>query len=174
MASSPAPVTGLTAAAAILAAAALALATPTGPWQPASVILGWMAVLAVATGVLAGIPTAVAVATALLLLRLGVHGLAGDRTPGLVLSAVLLLAIVELASASFEARMMPLLMRWVLLRLAVLAAFTVGVVGLTAPAAGSTSGPTQLVALVSAFLGAVSVVWVWRRMAASSADGVGQ
>lgn len=105
MATANAPVARLSAAAAMVVAVALALMTPSGPWQPASVILGWAAVVAVAVGTVSGSGTWVATAAILTLVRFGVGGLADQRTPSLALSAFLLVILVEAAAVSFEARL---------------------------------------------------------------------
>lgn len=50
----------------------------------------------------------VAGAAALLVVRAGIHGLAGDPSPALPVTAFLLVLVVELAALSLEARMIPL------------------------------------------------------------------
>lgn len=110
MASSGTPGPGLSAFVAIGAALVLALATPTGPWQPASVILGWVAVVLVGVSLLTGYTWAMAAGCATFLVRTGIHGQAGAGLADLVLSTVLLLALVELGSASLEGRLIP--MHW--------------------------------------------------------------
>lgn len=97
----------------VTAASALGLAvlqaslSVSGPWQPASVILGWTAVVTLGVGLAMGLTGGVAAAAFLEVVRIGIQGISGDATPGLVVSAALLVAMVETASASLEARRMP-------------------------------------------------------------------
>lgn len=97
----------LVGAAAVVAAAGLAILTPVGPWQPLSVLLGSLAVAAVAIGVVTGRPGWLAGAVVLFLARVGVHGLADDLTPGLAATAFGLVLMVELAGVSLELRVIP-------------------------------------------------------------------
>lgn len=99
---------GLIGLLALAPAVALATMSVPGPWEPVSVAVGWTAVVLLAGGIVAGYPSPIAVGTALLVARTGIHGLAGDRFPGLAISTVLILATVEMASLSFESRRMPL------------------------------------------------------------------
>lgn len=108
MAQTPPARPGLIGLLALAPAVALAAMSVSGPWEPVSVAVGWTAVMLLALGIGAGYPSPVAVGMALLVARTGIHGLAGDRSPGLAISTVLILATVEMASLSFEARRMPL------------------------------------------------------------------
>lgn len=107
MATSGTPGPGLSAFMAAGAAIVLALATPNGPWQPASVIFGWVAVALVAVSLLTGYTWALAAGCATFLVRTGIHGLAGEGLADLALSAALLLAVTEFGATSLEGRLMP-------------------------------------------------------------------
>lgn len=98
----------LTAAGAVGAATVSAGYVVEGPWEPLSLTLGWVLVALVAWSVLVGRPAGLALAAAVYVVRVGLHGVAGDRSPGLALAAVVLVAMVELGSISLEARQMPL------------------------------------------------------------------
>lgn len=129
------------AAVAMAAAVVLAAATPPGPWQPLSVLAGWLGVVLLAGGLVIGLPAACATAVVLMLGRLAVQGLAGDPTPGPAVSAGLIVAMIEATAMSVEASDTPYRLVWGLLRvlsLAVGAAATVTMVqvtGLTDPGA---------------------------------------
>lgn len=166
MAAAPAQSARLTAVMAVTVAVVLALLAPTGPWQPASMILGWGAVVAVALAVAVGMPGLLATGAVLMVVRTGIHGLAGDRVPGLVFSAVLLLVMFELALISFEARVIPVHLPSAMGRvgaLAVVAGVVVASVSSLA-VAGLDPGPGgSLVALAAALAAGLAVFWLIRR-----------
>jgi hypothetical protein len=72
------------------------------------VTLGWVAVLCLVVGVIVGTPWGIGLGIALAVVRTGVLGQAGDRSPGLVVSAMLIVLALELASVSMEARAVPI------------------------------------------------------------------
>jgi hypothetical protein len=98
----------LTAAVAIGMAVGLALLPVSGPWQPASVMLGWTAVVLVGVSLLSGHTSGLGAGGAVLLVRTGVHGLAGAGVIDLVVSSALLLALLETGAASLEGRTVPI------------------------------------------------------------------
>lgn len=153
----------LAGAAAVLAAAGLAMFTPAGPWQPLSVLLGSLAVVAVAVGVVTGRLGWPAGAVVLLLARVGVHGLADDLTPGLAATAFGLVLMVELSAVSLEIRVVPRRVLLAVVRSVVLAAgAAVGVeVILLSGLVGDGDG-YQLWALAAAGLVGLMVVAVGR------------
>lgn len=107
MAKTLAPGAGLTAAAAVSLSAVLASYTPSGPWQPVSVILGWSAVVLLAASLLTGYPWGLAAAAVVLVARTGIHGLAGGAGLSLTITAALILAVIEFGGASLEGRSVP-------------------------------------------------------------------
>lgn len=165
MAQTPASSAGLTAAGAVGVGVVAATFIVDGPWQPISMVSGWLVVGFVGVSVVWGRPAGLAVAAALHVARVGIHGIAGDRTPGLVFSAVLLVAMVELATASFEARQMPLPLDTALARSILLAAFAGLAVGLVAVAVRSTpvtGAGGAIIGLVAALSAAGVLVWLAR------------
>lgn len=150
-------------AAAVLAAAGLAIFTPAGPWQPLSVLLGALAVVAVAIGVVTGGQGWLAGAVVILLARVGVHGLADDLTPGLAPTAFALVLIVELAAVSLEIRIVPRRVSLAVVRSVVLAAgAAVGVEVVLLSGLVGEGGGNQLWALAAAGLVGLMVVAVGR------------
>ena len=97
----------LTAVGAVGAAVTSAAFVVDGRWESVSLVLGWLVVALVASSVLLGRSAGLATAAALHVVRVAVHGVAGDRTPGLTVAIVLLVAMVELGAASLEARQIP-------------------------------------------------------------------
>jgi len=160
--------------AAIVATAGLAMFTPSGPWQPLSVLLGALAVAAVAIGVVMGRPGWLAGAVVLLLARVGVHGLADDLTPGLAATAFGLVLLVELAVLSLEVRVIPRQVSLAVVRSVILAVgAAVGVeVVLLSGLVGDGDG-NQLWGLAAAGLVGLMVVAVSRSYAANR-DGTSQ
>lgn len=149
----------LTAGAAVAVTVIDAVVAPAGPWEPASVILGWAAVVAVAVGVTAGVAGGVVTAAVLQVVRLGVAGAAGASLLHVVGSIALVVAAIELASRSFEARLLPTELG-VALVAPVVAAAAAGagaalVVGFLAP--GGPASPGWRVAGVAAACGVVVV-----------------
>lgn len=147
----------------------LALLPVVGPWQPASVITGWMAAALVVWGTVAGRAWAVSTASVLLVVRVGVHGVAGGGLGELVTAALFLYLVIEGASASFEARQMPT--RWdrELSRVLLVAGGAAAVVGLLALAiAGVSAGGrvSQIVGLGLAFAVGTLLLWIQRRVRA--------
>lgn len=155
-------------AAAVVAAAGLAMFTPAGPWQPLSVLLGALAVVGVAVGVVTGRQAWLAGAVVLLVARVGVHGLADDLTPGLAATAFALVLMVELAAVSLEIRTVPRRVALAVVRSVILAAgAAVGVeVVLLSGLVGAGDG-YQLWALAAAGLVGLMVVAVGRTYAAN-------
>jgi hypothetical protein len=127
----------------------------------------------VAVSVVRGRPGAMAVAAAVFVARVGVHGIAGDRFPGLAVWAFLLVAIVELAAVSFEARQMPLVVDAALARAIFLAAGAGVVVGVLAPGAGL-SLVTGTVQVLSGLGAAAAVATILVRLARSPAFAAGK
>lgn len=78
-----------------------------GPWQPASVVLGAIAIPVMIYALLAGSGVAVGVVAGIEVVRIGVQAISGNPRPGPVASVVMLVAMVESASASIEVRVMP-------------------------------------------------------------------
>lgn len=146
----------------MVAAVALALYAPTGPWQPLSALLGWAVVLSVALALLTARATGLAVAASLTCIRLGIHGLAGDRTPGLVASAFLLILLVEMGADSIEARRIPVAASAALLRSTMVAAAAAGLAGvLSLVGAVEVGGSIRLlIGLVGAVAVAGAVLWL--------------
>lgn len=107
MATTPATRPRLIGAAAIAPLLVLAVITPAGLWEPLALTLGWVAAACLAMGVIVGTPWGMGLGVALAVVRTGVLGQAGDRSPGLVVSAMLIVLALELASLSMEARMIP-------------------------------------------------------------------
>lgn len=174
MEASLAPGARLVGAAAVVAATGLVMFTPHGPWQPLSVLLGALAVVAVAIGVVSGRPGWLAGAVVILLVRVGVHGLAGELTPGLAPTAFGLVLMVELAAVSLEIRVMPRRVSLAVVRSVILAAgAAVGVeVVLLSGLVGDGDG-NQLWGLAAAGLVGLMVVAVGRGYVASR-DGISQ
>lgn len=166
MAAPTPPGARLTAALAVVVAVILAVVTPTGPWQPASVILGWSTVVLVGLGVAVGLAGPLAAGAVLTVVRVGVHGLAGDRVPGLVITSILLVVMVELALTSFETRVIPIHLPTAMGRLAVIAVVAglvvVAVSGLAVDGGAAGAGGS-LVALAAALAVGVVVYWLTRR-----------
>ncbi|MGA7269633.1 MAG: hypothetical protein WB239_01045, partial [Acidimicrobiia bacterium] len=106
--------------------------------------------------------TGLAVGAALTCVRLGIHGVAGDRTPGLVASAFLLILLVEMGADSIESRLVPMASTSTLLRSAMTAAAAAAVVGvLSLVTAVEVGGSTRLlVGLGAALAVAALVLWV--------------
>lgn len=104
MATAPATTARLSGVAAVVTAVAAALVTPAGPWQPLSVILGWVVVLGVVATVIWGPPSGLGVAVVAWLARVGVHGQADTGTAMLVGSTAALILMVELTSLSTSSR----------------------------------------------------------------------
>ena len=102
MAPTPPSTAYLTAGGAVAIGMVAAFFVPEGPWEPISAILGWTVPLLVAVGLTWGRPAAVVAAAAVFVVRIGVHGIAGDRSPGLAVSAVMLVAMIELAARDPE------------------------------------------------------------------------
>jgi hypothetical protein len=98
----------LTGAGAVAATVVSAILSAEGPWEPASVILGWTAVGAMAAGVGFGMVGGVASAVVIQVVRLGIEAVAGGSAVETVLSTLLLVGAVEAASTSFEGRRMVL------------------------------------------------------------------
>lgn len=165
MAQTPASSAHLTAAGAVGAGVVAATFVVDGPWQPISMVSGWLVVGFLVVSVVWGRPVGLVMAAALHVARVGVHGIAGERTPGLVISAVLLVAMVELAAASFEARQMPLPFDTALARSILFAAAAGLAVGLVAVGVRSTpvAGPgAAIVGLVAALSAAGLLIWLAR------------
>lgn len=166
MASPPATSPRLMAAAAAAVAVMQALLSVTGPWQPASIILGWLAVVFVGVTLLTGYAGGLAIAAGVSVVRVGVEAVSGEVAGGPVLAAVLLAALIELTSASLEARRTPLEPRAVLARTVVVAAVTGIAVGLLVLGAGVTrpSGPGwNLVGVAAAVVVTGTILSVQRR-----------
>ena len=104
MAPPSAPLARVTGVAAVAATVVSAILSVEGPWQPASVILGWAAVGAMAAGVGFGMVGGVAGAVVIHVVRLGIHAAAGGSTVETVVAILLLVGTVEAASTSFEGR----------------------------------------------------------------------
>jgi hypothetical protein len=148
----------LTGLGAILAAVGLALFEPAGPWQPIGALLAWVVVLSVALALLTGRATGLAVGASLTCIRLGIHGVAGDRTPGLVASAFLLIVLVEMGADSIESRRLPMATTGALLRSTMAAAAGAGVVGvLSVVSAVEVGGPARFVVGLAAAVAVGSV-----------------
>lgn len=168
MATPLSPSARLTATAAAVLAVALATFTPAGPWQPASVLLGWVAVVAVVLSLASGYTWGLGAGVVLLVVRTGIHGLAGDPTPGLAIATALILAVSEFGSASFEARTTPLDLATVVARTVVVAS---GGAVMVAIVDYAIQGPTvrgtgvHLAALGTAFALASLVLWLHQRSA---------
>jgi hypothetical protein len=165
MAQTPTSSAHLTAAGAVGVGLVAATFIVDGPWQPISVVSGWLAVLFLVASVVWGRPVGLMVAAALQVARVGVHGIAGERTPGLVVSAVLLVAMVELAAASFEARQMPLPFDTALARsilLAAVAGLAVGLVAVGVRSTPVTGAGAAIIGLVAALSAAGLLVWLAR------------
>lgn len=150
----------LTGLCALLAAVGLALFEPGGPWQPLSVLLGWAVVLAVVVSLLTARATGLAVGASLTCVRLGIHGVAGNRTPGLVASAFLLILAVEMGADSIESRRVPIGAAGALLRSTMIAAAGGGLAGLLSLVTGVEVGGSVrfFVGLAAAVLVAVIVL----------------
>lgn len=108
MATTPATRPHLIGVAALVPLVILAAITPAGIWEPLAVTLGWVAVACLAAGLIIGTPWGIGLGVTLAVVRTGVLGQAGDRSPGLVLSAVLIVLALELSSLSLEARTVPI------------------------------------------------------------------
>lgn len=157
----------LTAAAALGVAAVLAFYTPSGPWQPVSVILGWSAVVLVAVSLLTGYTWGLAAGAVVLVARTGIGGLAGDQRPGLAVATALILAMIELGGASLEARRIPLDASTVAVRTVAVAGGGGLMVGLASRliAGATVRGPGgHLVGLAAAFLAGSAIVWLQSRL----------
>lgn len=172
MAPSPPTSARLTGAGAIGAAVVLAAFTPAGPWQPVSVFLGWAAVVAVLVSVGVGKPAGLAAGSVLFVIRAGVHGLAGDRTPGLVLTGVLLALMVELAAVSFDLRVMPLSPLRAAARAAAVAVGAGFVVAISVTGLSRGAGVGPVAGLAVAFGATLALTWLWTRDPGSGAEGV--
>lgn len=159
---------------AFLAAVGLALFEPVGPWQPISGLLGAAVVLSVALALLTGRATGLAVGAALTCIRLGIHGVAGDRAPGLVASAFLLVVLVEMGADSIESRHVPMGAAGTLWRSAMTAAAAAAAVGLLSlVTAVEVAGSARfLIGLGAAVAVAASVLWL-AGAAATSPTGPG-
>lgn len=165
MATPYAPAARLSAVAAVALGLGLAWHVPTGPWQPASLILGGLALVVLVLGLVTGSVGAVAGATVVFLIRVGIHGLAGDRGPGLVMTTVLILAMIELADHSFSARTGAVDLRstmWWGVATVVFGAVTMAVTA-PGPVGERLVGPWLSLAGVGAAVAAASVVLVVRR-----------
>lgn len=108
MATTPTTRPRLIGAAAIAPLVILAVITPAGIWEPLAVTLGWVAAVCLAVGVIVGTPWGIGLGVTLAVVRTGVLGQAGDRSPGLVVSTILIVLALELASLSMEARTIPI------------------------------------------------------------------
>jgi hypothetical protein len=108
MATTPTTRPRLIGAAATVPLVILAAITPAGIWEPLAVTLGWVAAACLAVGVIVGTPWGIGLGVTLAVVRTGVLGQAGDRSPGLVVSATLIVLALELASVSMEARTVPI------------------------------------------------------------------
>jgi hypothetical protein len=108
MATTPTTRPRLIGAAAIAPLVILAAITPVGIWEPLAVALGWGATACLAVGVIVGTPWGMGLGIALAVVRTGVMGQAGDRSPGLIVSTMLIVLALELASVSLEARTVPI------------------------------------------------------------------
>lgn len=97
----------LSGAAAVAVTTAMAFLTPSGPWQPPSVILAGVAVTGVAITVLSGNPSGLAAAVVAWLARAGIHGHAEMGLVALVGSAAALVAVIELVELSTVSRRRP-------------------------------------------------------------------
>lgn len=160
MATTPATRSGLIGFAAVAVLAVPAAVTPDGPWQPVAVAMGWVATAVLAAGVVFGRPAVIALAVALGVLRTGVLGLAGDRSPGLAVSAFLLVLSLELASLSLEMRTLPVDQVSALARALAVAAVTGVVTGIAGwiLAAPNFAGPGLLVVGLAAALATTGLV----------------
>lgn len=144
----------LTALAALMVAVALALLNPSGPFQPFTVILGWLAVVVLALALLAGFPRVVALAAFLEVIRAALSGVAGDQPLSAGMWALLVYSMIDLASSSFAERRHALGWRTVVLRATGGGAVAYGVVWLAGAGVGSgslTGDVWALVGLVAAF-----------------------
>lgn len=94
----------VTAVLAVGVAVVQALFVVPGLWQPASLIVGWMVVFAVAAGVVSGRGGPVVVGAVLTVFRVGIEAISDRPVLGTVVSAALLALLIELAAASFDAR----------------------------------------------------------------------
>lgn len=162
---------GLSAFMAVGAAIVLALATPSGPWQPASVILGWAAVALVAVSLLAGYTWALAAGCATFLVRTGIHGLAGEGLAELALSTALLLMVVEFGATSLEGRLMPIHWPSMVARSLLVGATGGGVVVVVAAVVGGSGfggGGATVAGLAAAVLAAVVIVALSRPLRGDS------
>lgn len=158
----------LTGLCALLAAVGLALFEPAGPWQPISALLGATVVLSVALALLTGRATGLAAGAALTCVRVGIHGVAGDRTPGLVASAFLVVLMVEMGADSIESRHVPMATTSTLLRSAMTAAAAAAAVGvLSLVTAVDVGGSTRLLVGFGAAVAVAALVLGVARRAAS-------
>lgn len=107
MATSPRAIARLTAVGALAATTLSAFLVVTGPWQPASVVLGAVAIVVMGYAVFAGSTGAVGLVVGIEVVRLGIQAISGDPRPGAVVAVMLLVLMVELAGLSFDARTMP-------------------------------------------------------------------
>ena len=159
----PPPTSYLTAAGSLAVAVTAATFTVDGPWEPISMMLGWLVPMLLAIGLVLGRPGGVAAAAATYVVRIGVHGIAGDRTPGLAVSALLLVAMIELAAVSWDSRRMPIPLDGALARTVLLAAgagLAVGLVAVGEPRAlGSGAAPA-----VIGLMGAMAVTAILLRL----------
>lgn len=154
----------------MVAASVMAALTPTGPWQPLSVILGWLAVALIVVGVVGGFPSWLAAGVAVLVVRTGVHGLAGDPAPGLALAALLLTLMLELAALSMELRLIPVRAWLGIVRAAVVALVAaLGVAGVMA-LMEHVAGGNHLAALAAAGVVGLLVVGLGRAVPAGGGD----
>lgn len=162
MATPRSPGPHVTAALAGLAAVGLAALPVGGPWQPASVILAWSAVALVGTSLLTGHTWGLGAGAAIFVIRTGVHGLAGTGIMDLVVSAGLLVLLVEMGATSFEARRVPVDWPDAVARAVTIAVGAAAVVGLLAALLGgwALQGAGAQIGGLAAALGLVAVV-VW-------------
>lgn len=154
--------------AAIAPLVVLAAIIPAGLWEPAAATLGWLAVGTLTAGVLLGAPWGVAAGVTLAVVRTGILGLAGDRSPGLAVSALLIVLALELSTLSLEARTLPIDLGQSVARAVMKAAGAGGVAWLAgwilqAPPMSGTG--LLLVALAAGFGSASLVLWLARRVA---------
>lgn len=159
----------MTAGVAAGAAAGLAALPVSGPWQPASVILGWTAAILAVFSLVTGYTGWMGLACVLFVVRTAMHGLAGAGPADLVGSTVLLLVLVETGAASFEARHIPIHWPADMARTLLVAAGGAGIVMVAAGLVGGAflAGPAALTGgLAAALVVGMLAVWIQRRASA--------
>lgn len=165
----------LTAGLAVALAASLVLSVPNTGSAGLAILVGWVGVLLLAAGLLAGITGAVTAAALALIVQLTIAAALPDPvSPPLWAQAALVTLVIELATISFQVRRRPIDLAhasWRAIGLAATAGLIVA--GLEAVLAGVIVGGTMVRALGMGALVVAggALIVAWRRAAPGSVEG---